>query len=209
MICSVNGCGQIVNCKNLCKKHYTQLRRTGKVMDRTLFDKNDIVINQGYAEIILYSRRLEENGRAIVDIESLPLLKKFKWGLTHDGYVKTASRRNGNILMHRMLLSPSKSEFVDHINHDKCDNRMSNLRICSPSQNLMNMQSRINNTSGHIGVSYDSSNNLYVASIQVNGARIRERFKTINEAIERRKQMELEHFKEFRYGGQNENRTNK
>lgn len=43
-------------------------------------------------------------------------------------------------------------EYLDHIDGDKLNNRLNNLRECSISQNSMNRSKPVNNTSGHKGV---------------------------------------------------------
>ncbi len=43
-------------------------------------------------------------------------------------------------------------ELLDHINQDKLDNRISNLRLASKSENCSNGSLRTNNTSGYKGV---------------------------------------------------------
>ena len=67
--CKVKGC----NCEvtrypkqQLCDKHYTQMYRYGKILDRTSKDKNEIVLHDNYAEIILYNKKQEEVARAII-----------------------------------------------------------------------------------------------------------------------------------------------
>ena len=44
--------------------------------------------------------------------------------------------------MHRFITSASKGTEVDHINHNTLDNRKSNLRICTRSENQMNARKR-------------------------------------------------------------------
>jgi hypothetical protein len=48
---------------DLCIKHYTQYRRYGKLLDRTRYDKNEIIKNNEYAEVILYDKNQEEIAR--------------------------------------------------------------------------------------------------------------------------------------------------
>lgn len=64
---------------------------------------------------------------------------------------------------------PPKGEFVDHINRDKADNSISNLRLASRSENGINRPNPSNNTSGHKGVTaYPwSKNKPWVAKIGV------------------------------------------
>lgn len=61
---------------------------------------------------------------------------------------------------------------VDHDNHDKTDNRISNLRDSTHSQNQHNRSAYSNNTSGYKGVSYKKANKKWFAHIRVNGKRI-------------------------------------
>lgn len=56
---------------------------------------------------------------------------------------------------HRVILaicSGTHPEEVDHINGDRADNRIKNLRACSRSENCKNLKKPKNNTSGQIGV---------------------------------------------------------
>lgn len=57
---------------------------------------------------------------------------------------------------------------VDHINHDRRDNRIENLRVCTPQQNSLNMRpDRIRSTSKYKGVSWDATRHRWMASLCV------------------------------------------
>lgn len=60
---------------------------------------------------------------------------------------------------------------IDHINGDKADNRMSNLRTATPSENSQNKTVYKQNKSGFIGVSQIRNSGKYAAQIYVSGTR--------------------------------------
>lgn len=57
---------------------------------------------------------------------------------------------------------------IDHINGDKQDNRIENLRLSTPLENMRNRGKNENNTTGYNGV-YLSSSGRYRARIKING----------------------------------------
>jgi hypothetical protein len=63
-------------------------------------------------------------------------------------------------LAHRLAFLYMTGRFpeneIDHINHNRLDNRWSNLRACTSSENNMNMTIAKNNQTGCTGVSYYS-----------------------------------------------------
>jgi hypothetical protein len=63
-------------------------------------------------------------------------------------------------------------EVVDHINGDPLDNRVENLRASDVQQNALNRKIQHNNTSGHRGVHFCKSRDLWVAYIQVAGKKM-------------------------------------
>lgn len=55
---------------------------------------------------------------------------------------------------------------IDHINRDRADNRIENLRECTASQNLMNRPKQSTNTSGYKGVATVRSTGRWRATLQ-------------------------------------------
>ena len=81
------------------------------------------------------------------------------------------SRINGRLVyMHRLLLSAPRGKEVDHVNSDGLDNRRSNIRLCTKSQNNANRRS-FKGTSRYKGVYFDKKRNRWVAEIQKDGRR--------------------------------------
>lgn len=54
---------------------------------------------------------------------------------------------------------------LDHINQDKSDNRISNLRVATRKQNMQNVSRHKRNTSGYKGVAWHSQRNKWRAYI--------------------------------------------
>lgn len=61
---------------------------------------------------------------------------------------------------------------IDHINGDKTDNRLANLRVTDGSTNCRNTKTRKTNTSGRVGVQWDASRSRWVAKICRNGKQV-------------------------------------
>ena len=58
------------------------------------------------------------------------------------------------ILLHRQILSALPGTVVDHINHDKLDNRKVNIRLCSQAENAHNTKGHKDSLSQEKGVCY-------------------------------------------------------
>jgi len=84
------------------------------------------------------------------------------------GYANLSIMVNGEIQwvkLHRFLLQQygysTDNYLVDHINRNKLDNRMENLRVVSSQQNAWNTSKFSTNTTGYYGVSYDKQSGKY------------------------------------------------
>lgn len=105
---------------------------------------------------------------ALVDDEDHAALSHFKW-YPHPAKVKCrttyyASRKGGvgestTVYMHRAVMDAGPGQLVDHADRDGLNNQRSNLRFCTPTQNLAN--SRRPNASGFRGVSIDKARALH------------------------------------------------
>ena len=74
---------------------------------------------------------------------------------------------------------------IDHINGDKDDHRLVNLRLTTRTQNIWNRGARSTNKSGHVGVSFQKARNRWLAQINIDGKHhYLGRFKTAEEAAE-------------------------
>ena len=72
---------------------------------------------------------------------------------------------------------------IDHINNDTSDNRISNLRLASYTQNNWNTKKRAHNIAGFKGVAFDKSRGNFIATIRDGQRKINlGRFGTAEEA---------------------------
>ena len=78
------------------------------------------------------------------DKEDFELIKNYCWRISN-GYVST-NVNNKPILMHRLVMNAKDGMEIDHIFHKNNDNRKSQLRECTRSQNDMNRKINKNNT---------------------------------------------------------------
>lgn len=101
-----------------------------------------------------------------------------------DGYAGTINKRGYRVICiggvihraHRPMWFFVHGEWpkqtIDHINGDKLDNRISNLRLASVAQNMRNRYIQKNNSSGYKGVSFHRGNGKWIARIGINRRRI-------------------------------------
>ena len=160
--------------------------------------QNKIVMYDDYAEIVMTDRKGNEKARAKIDIDDIDKVKEYRWGLYNRGYVICTNKSNKTSL-HRFIMNCPKDKVVDHINHDKLDNRKCNLRICTQQQNTINKCKSKVNTSGHTGVSWHKKGNKWQVHICVNNKQMHLGvYDDLEEAIKVRKEAEMKYFGEYK-----------
>lgn len=167
-ICEIQSCNSKHYGKGYCQKHYLQVWRYGKPFKRTRFDPNEVVVLESHAEIVLYNQKNEVVGKTKIDISNVKKVSAHKWCMANTGYA--VSQINGTImLLHKLLTGYN---MVDHIDRNKLNNIMMNLRECTVPENLSNRPKPANNTSGYKGVSFAKDRAKYNAQIGYNGNRV-------------------------------------
>ena len=101
------------------------------------------------------------NEEVLVDQDFLSQISQYSWHVSDSGYVVNRSEREGGckttIRLHRfvweLVNGPIPDDMdIDHINRNRLDNRLENLRLATRSQNLANSPDRYENQTGYRGV---------------------------------------------------------
>ena len=89
-----------------------------------------------------------------------------------NGYLRVRVRELGNaILVHRIVFAMHHGyfpEFVDHIDGNKSNNRIENLREATKAENCRNAKTPVHNTSGVKNVSWYRRNKKWGVCLSIN-----------------------------------------
>tara|TARA_R110000868_G_scaffold16113_2_gene73013 strand:+ start:152 stop:619 length:468 start_codon:yes stop_codon:yes gene_type:complete len=141
----------------------------------------------GYENYIIY-----ENG----DVLNVNTGRYLKPELNKQGYNCIKLYKHGKTIhfrIHRLLAlayipNPENKKEVDHINRNRSDNRLENLRWASRYENSQNKGMFKNNTSGEKNISYYERYKIWRFRKEINKITIYKTFQTKEEAIEFKKQ---------------------
>lgn len=103
----------------------------------------------------------DKRAYTLVDNENYDWLNQWTWMLNSTGYAYrqeyVGKGKYQTIFLHRELVMAPRPIQVDHINRQKLDNRMSNLRPVTSRENILNRSLQKNNSSGYPGVKRQNS----------------------------------------------------
>lgn len=149
-----------------------------------------------------------KNEEFYFDLEDHEKIKDIYWHINPQGYVmgKRIDNSDVNVFMHRIIMNVdniSHTEImIDHIHgkETRNDNRKSNLRFATNSQNCINICLKSNNSSGCTGVTWNKRSNKWHARITYNKQEIHLGFYTnFEDAVNARKKAEEKYFGEWSY----------
>lgn len=107
----------------------------------------------------------------LVDAADYEWLSRHQWTVCA-GYA--ARHENGRrISMHREIMKAPPGMVVDHIDGNKQNNCRSNLRICTPRENVQNRAKQIGSASRFKGVFYDKSHGKWYVGVCCNGQHLK------------------------------------
>ena len=117
--------------------------------------------------------------KSVIDTCDVGLVSGFNWyavtkrGLTYAARRRLKSEGDGpkTIYLHRVIMSASSDDLIDHIDGDGLNNSRANIRLADHSQNMMNVGLPSHNTSGFKGVSWHKATGKWRAQITCRGKR--------------------------------------
>lgn len=144
-ICTVCGkSGKIA--RGYCNKHYLQWWNKKEVRLNSRSDANEYITDGDITYIVMTNRKGEAVARAIIDTENVGKCMPYRWYVNEYNYI--SNKKMGQL--HRFILGVEQN--TDHINMNRLDNRLANLRIATYVENGLNRSVRSDSKSGYKGV---------------------------------------------------------
>lgn len=109
--------------------------------------------------------------KVLIDKEDLHIVQEHNWFYSN-GYLMTSITCEGkrrNIGMHRLILGDPDCESIDHINHNRLDNRKCNLMPCTKKYNSSKQPKRKKARATYKGVTKHKVTGKWQVVIKING----------------------------------------
>ena len=187
-------CGKPYSChfngKPYCNRHYQKMKLYGNPEGKPRKSTNVFSIN---GKILTITTK---NGDVILaDAEDYEKLKMYSWCISKTGYA-VANTGKQVVKMHRYILGlTNPKEVVDHINNNKLDNRRANIRICTQAENARNRSPKRD----YSGIRLTEAGTYNVRITKDRKEIHIGNYKTIEEAVQARKDAEKKYHGEFGY----------
>ncbi len=111
---------------------------------------------------------------------------------------KGSTRTVHKLVAQQFLENPKNLPVIDHIDGNKCNNNVTNLRYCTWSQNHMNVRKKSHGKNKFKGVRYIKKNDRWAANVNKDGKSVYCRwFKTELEAVQAYNENARKFFGEF------------
>lgn len=122
---------------------------------------NKIAEHENYCT--LFTRSGKE---ILIDKSDCDRIKQYVWYI-RNGYA--AAHINGKTYyLHRIIMNAAPHDEIDHVNHNKLDDRRLNLRACTHGENAANRMKSSGQSSRFKGVVWDKWAGKYKAEIELN-----------------------------------------
>lgn len=181
-------------CSSTC--HYEHRKTPNKVIDYGTHLGLELIDGSGRCV-----------GIALIDREDYENVKSYRWVMSRRGrqagqvaaMFRDRTGKYKGVSLHRIVLDPPDGMVVDHRSHDRLDNRKSNLRVATYSQNAVNRTPKKRDLP--LGITYraECTRRPFVACIEYRGQKRQARFATLAEALSTRRQWEKELHGEWAY----------
>lgn len=196
--CGCKDCKKEVSVRGALLKNHTRIdcgcSRNRKI-SKSLQKQNEYEICGDY--VIMYTSKHEP---FLVSIEDFWKVRNISWYINKQGYVVNKTRKNGGVLLSRLIMDCPADLLVDHRNGDKTNNIRDNLRLATHSENTMNHKLSGYNSSGVTGVSWNKRDKKWESYIGKDGTRNRlGYFDDFESAVKARKEAEEVYFGKWSY----------